>query len=37
VFDSSTISSIRSYLSRKYRLINIPSDDLRATILGKLV
>jgi len=37
VFDSSTISSIRSYLSRKYGLIHIPSDDLRATILGKLV
>jgi hypothetical protein len=37
VFDSSTISSIRSYLSKKYRLIHIPSDDLRATILGNLV
>lgn len=37
VFDSSTISSIRSYLSRRYRLIQIPSDDLRATVLGKLV
>lgn len=37
VFDSSTISSIRSFLSRKYGLIHIPSDDLRATILGKLV
>ncbi len=37
VFDASTISSIRSYLSRKYGLIHIPSDDLRATILGKLV
>ncbi len=37
VFDSSTISSIRSYLSKKYRLIHIPSDDFRATILGKLV
>ena len=35
VFDSSTISSIRGYLSKKYRLIHIPSDDLRATILGK--
>jgi NurA domain len=37
VFDSSTISSIRSYLSRRYRLVHVPSDDLRATILGKLV
>jgi len=37
VFDSSTISSTRSYLSRKYGLIHIPSDDIRATILGKLV
>ncbi|MDA4111920.1 MAG: DNA double-strand break repair nuclease NurA [Thaumarchaeota archaeon] len=37
VFDSSTISSTRSFLSRKYRLIHIPSDDMRATILGKLV
>ncbi len=37
VFDSSTVSSVRSYLSRKYGLIHIPSDDLRATILGKLV
>ncbi len=37
VFDSSTISSVRSYLSKKYGLIPIPSDDLRSTILGKLV
>ena len=37
VFDSSTIASIRSYLSRKYGLVHVPSDDLRATILGKLV
>jgi hypothetical protein len=37
VFDSSTISSIRSFLSRKYGLIHVPSDDMRATILGKLV
>jgi NurA domain len=37
VFDASTISSIRSFLSKKYNLIHIPSDDLRATILGKLV
>ena len=37
VFDSSTISSIRSYLSRRYRMVQVPSDDLRATVLGKLV
>jgi hypothetical protein len=37
VFDSSTVASIRSFLSRKYGLVHIPSDDLRATILGKLV
>ncbi len=37
VFESSTISSTRSYLSKKYGLIQVPSDDLRATILGKLV
>ena len=37
VFASSTISSTRSYLSKKYGLIQVPSDDLRATILGKLV
>ena len=37
VFDSSTVASTRSYLSRKYRLVHIPSDDVRATILGKLV
>jgi len=37
VFDSSTISSTRSYLSRRFGLIHIPSDDLRATVLGKLV
>ncbi len=37
VFDSSAISSIRSYLSRRYGLVQIPCDDLRATVLGKLV
>jgi hypothetical protein len=37
VFDSSAISSIRSYLSSRYRLVEVASDDLRATILGKLV
>ncbi len=37
VFNSSTISSIRNFLSRKYRLIHVPTDDLRATILGKLI
>jgi hypothetical protein len=37
VFDSSTISSVRSYLAKKYDLIQIPTDDLRASILGKLV
>jgi hypothetical protein len=37
VFDSSAVSSIRSYLSRNYGLIRVPSDDLRSTILGKLV
>ena len=37
VFDSSTIASIRSFLSQKYGLVHVPSDDLRATILGKLV
>jgi hypothetical protein len=37
VFDSSTIASTRSYLSTKYKLVHIPSDDVRATILGKLV
>lgn len=37
VLDSSTISSVRTYLARKYDLIQVPSDDLRATILGKLV
>ena len=37
VFDASTISSIRSYLSRKYGMIQVASDDLRATILGRLV
>ncbi len=35
--DSALISSIRGYLSRKYRLTQVPSDDLRATVLGKLV
>lgn len=37
VFDAFTISSIRSYLSKEFKLIRIASDDLRATILGKLV
>jgi hypothetical protein len=37
VFDSSTISSVRSYLAKKYDLVQVPSDDLRASILGKLV
>ncbi len=37
VFESSLISSIRSYLSTRYHLIQVPSDDLRATVLGKLV
>ncbi|MGH2637694.1 MAG: DNA double-strand break repair nuclease NurA [Rhabdochlamydiaceae bacterium] len=37
VFDSSTISSTRSYLSKKYGMIHVASDDLRATILGRLV
>lgn len=37
VFDSSTVSSIRGFLSKKYGLVQIPSDDLRATILGKFV
>ena len=37
VFDAFTISSIRSYLSKKFKLVRIASDDLRATILGKLV
>jgi hypothetical protein len=37
VFDAATISSVRSYLSKQYGLIPIPSDDLRATILGKFV
>ncbi|MDG6997116.1 MAG: DNA double-strand break repair nuclease NurA [Nitrososphaerota archaeon] len=37
VFDSATVSSIRGYLSKKYGLVQIPSDDLRATILGKFV
>jgi hypothetical protein len=37
VFDSALISSIRSYLSRKYELTPVPSDDLRAMILGRLV
>jgi hypothetical protein len=37
VFDSSTISSVRSYLAKKYELVQVPSDDLRASILGKLV
>ncbi len=37
VFDSSTISSVRGYLSKRYGLVQVPSDDLRATVLGKLV
>jgi NurA domain len=37
VFDSSAVSSIRSYLSKEYRLVQIPSDDLRAAMLGKLI
>jgi len=37
VFDSFTISSTRSYLSKKFRMVRIASDDLRSTILGKLV
>jgi hypothetical protein len=37
VFDSFTVSSTRSYISKKFGLIRIASDDLRATILGKLV
>lgn len=37
VFDSFTISSTRSYISKKFGMIRIASDDLRATILGKLV
>ena len=37
VFDSFTVSSTRSYLSRKFSLVRVASDDLRATILGKLV
>ncbi|MHB1908991.1 MAG: DNA double-strand break repair nuclease NurA [Nitrososphaerales archaeon] len=37
VFDSSTISSVRSYLSKQYGLVAVPSDDLRATILGRFV
>jgi hypothetical protein len=37
VFDSFTVSSTRSYISKKFGLIRVPSDDLRATILGKLV
>ena len=37
VFDSFTISSTRSYLSQKFGMIRVASDDLRATILGKFV
>ncbi len=37
VFDAFTVSSTRSFLSKKFGLIRIASDDLRATILGKLV
>lgn len=36
VFDSSTISSIRSFLSKQYGLVQVPSEDLRAMILGRL-
>lgn len=37
VFDASTISSVRGYLSSKYGIVQVPSDDLRARILGRLV
>ncbi|MHB8567812.1 MAG: DNA double-strand break repair nuclease NurA [Nitrososphaerales archaeon] len=37
VFDASTVSSVRGYLSSKYGVVQIPSDDLRAMILGRLV
>ncbi len=37
IFDPSTVNSIRAYLSRKYALTPVPTDDLRATVLGKLV
>jgi hypothetical protein len=37
VFDSFTVSSIRSFLSKKFGLIPVATDDLRAMILGKLV
>jgi hypothetical protein len=37
VFDSATVSSVRSFLSKRYALVQVPSDDLRATILGKFV
>ena len=37
VFDASTVSSVRSYISSKCGVIHVPSDDLRATILGRLV
>jgi hypothetical protein len=37
VFDSSIVASVRSYLSKNYGLVRVPSDDLRATILGKLL
>ncbi len=37
VFDAATVSSVRGYLARQYGLIPIPSDDLRAAVLGKFV
>lgn len=37
VFDASTISSVRGFLSSKYGMVQIPSDDLRATVLGRLL
>jgi hypothetical protein len=36
VFDASIVASVRSFLSRNFGLVNIPSDDLRATVLGRL-
>jgi len=35
--DISTVNSIRAYLSRKYEMTAVPNDDLRATVLGKLL
>jgi len=37
VFHNSMVSFVRSYLSSKCGIIQVPSDDLRATILGRLV